>query len=562
MSRILSCAVVAWGLAMAVFAPHPGSAATNISGQTNSATLPSGVLVQLSPTLQPPIIGSFSWTFSGSSSVITPDRKYMYVLINTYQIGPNTLTSGPNKILTYAINADGTLTPRSDPQAGEDTTGTSLYLANQGRTLLTLNSDGSSASANTAPFQIFQIGGDGSLSPIPNSVQLPAAQTVLSTGAMGSAAADGSGQFFYAALVDNDPNDSGYLTSSVAYAFKIGTSGTVSYVSVFNFTPPPQPDYIFNILTTGKFLYIFGNSNVYIAAVGSDRVAQPPAKPTSYNSDPNFSEFAFFGMQISPGTQDFYAVDSLDVGVSSLGICHYRVNNDGTIQFPPTDCQTVLSNIPSGESFGAFGLYIPPSGEFLYSLFEGSVADSCDVSMYAYTVDNGGALNPLNFSSASPANSLPIGNNFCTISAISGTPDGSNVYALGSTGTSSEGYNNTIVPFRVQTGLTSPGSATDRLDPLIAFIGALRLPPEIKRVLIAALVAAQQRLDGRRLDAACSRNLAAFIESAAAQNENTLDAAHAAELVAEATAITEFDGLWAHSTLADHAAQDLAELAE
>ena len=50
MSRILLCAAVAWGLAMAVFAPHPGSAATNISGQTNSATLPSGALAQLSPT--------------------------------------------------------------------------------------------------------------------------------------------------------------------------------------------------------------------------------------------------------------------------------------------------------------------------------------------------------------------------------------------------------------------------------------------------------------------------------------------------------------------------------
>lgn len=538
MSRIFSLAAVGWGLAMAVFAPYPGCAATNISGQTNSATLPSGALVQLSPTLQPPIIGSFSWTFSGSSSVITPDRKYMYVLINTYQIGPNTLTSGPSKILTYAINADGTLTPPSDPQAGEDTTGTSLYLANQGRILLTLNTDGSSASANTAPFQVFQIGGDGSLSPIPNSVQLPAAQTVLSTGTMGSAVADGSGQYFYAALVDNDPNDSGYLTSSVVYAFKIGTSGSLSYVSVFNFTPPSQPDYIFNILTNGNFFYIFGNSNVYIAAVGSDGVAQPPAKPTPYNSDPNFSGFSFFGMQISPGGQDFYAVDSLDVGLSSLGICHYRINNDGTIQFPPTDCQTALSNVPSGESFGAFGLYIPPIGNSLYSLFEGSVADSCAASMYAYTIDKGGALSPLDFSPASPANSVPIGNNFCTISAISGTADGSDVYVLGVTGTSSEGYNNTIVPFRVKTGLTSPGPATDPLDPLIAFVSTLRLPPEIKRALIAALVAGQQRLDAHRRVAACS-SLAAFIESAAALDENTLDTAHAAELITEATAISE-----------------------
>jgi hypothetical protein len=162
--------------------------------------------------------------------------------------------------------------------------------------------------------------------------------------------------------------------------------------------------------------------------------------------------------------------------------------------------------------------------------------------MYAYTIDNGGALSPLNFSSASPANNVPIGNNFCTISAISATADGSDVYALGSTGTSSEGHKNAIVPFRVQTGLTSPGPATDRLDPLIAFIGTLRLPPEIKRALIAALMAAQQKLDARRLDAACSSSLAAFIESAAAQNENTLDAAHAAELVAEATAISESVG--------------------
>jgi hypothetical protein len=337
----------------------------------------------LLPTLQPPIIGNFSFGFAGgaNSSVTTPDRKYMYVLINTYQIGSNTLTSGPNKILTYAIYADGTLTPPSDPQAGEDTTGTSLYLANQGRILLTLNSGGSSPSANTAPFQVFQIGGDGSLSPIPNSVKLPVALTVLSTSATGSAAADGN-DHFYAALVDNDPNDSGYLTSSVLYAFKIAASGSLSYVSVFNFTLPLQSDYIFNILTSGKFLYIFGNSNVYIAAVGSDGVAQPPAKPMSYNSDPNFSGFAFFGMQIYR-VQDFYAVDSLDVAVSSLGICRYRINNDRTIRFPPIDCQTVLSNIPSGESFGAFGLYLPPSGEFLYSLFESSVADSCAVSMYA-----------------------------------------------------------------------------------------------------------------------------------------------------------------------------------
>ncbi|MBV9202933.1 MAG: hypothetical protein JOY83_24980 [Alphaproteobacteria bacterium] len=540
MFRILSWSTVAWGLAMAVLARHSGSAATYISDQPNSAALPSGALVQLSPTLQPPIIGSFSWTFSGSASVITPDQKYMYVLINTYQIG-HQLTSGPNKILTFAINADGTLTPPIDPQAGQDTTGTSLYLANEGRMLLTLNSDGSTASANTAPFQVFEIGGNGSLSPIPNSIQLPAAQTVLSAGAMGSPAADGSGQYFYATLLDNDPNDSGYLTSSVVYAFKIGTNGSLSYGQVFNFTPAQQPDFILNILTSEKFLYIFGDSNVYMAAVGSDGVAQPPANPTPYKGDPNFSEFAPFAMQISPTSQDFYAVDSLQVSASSLGICHYKINNDGTIQFPPGDCQTVLSNLPSGESFGAFGLYLSPSGEFLYSLFEGNVGDSCAASMYAYTIADGGALNPLKFSSASPANSVPIGNNFCGISAISGTPAGRDLYAVGVSGTSSEGYNNTIVPFRVQTGLTSAAPAPDRLDSLIVSVGTLRLPSEIKRALIAALVAAQQSLDAHRPDATCS-SLDAFIERAAVQNGKMLDAAHSADLVAEAVTISESVG--------------------
>ena len=38
MSRISSWSAVAWSLAMAVFAPHPGSAATNISSQTSATT--------------------------------------------------------------------------------------------------------------------------------------------------------------------------------------------------------------------------------------------------------------------------------------------------------------------------------------------------------------------------------------------------------------------------------------------------------------------------------------------------------------------------------------------
>ena len=357
MSRISSWSAVAWSLAMAVFAPHPGNAATNISSQTSATTPALGSLVELLPTLQPPITGNFSFAFAGGgptpSSVITPDKKYMYVLINTYQIGPPpqyALTSGSNKILTYRINGDGTLTATGNPEAGQDTTGTSLYLANDGLTLFTINSDGSSASANTAPFEVFTIKADGSLSPVPNTLQLPAALTVLSPGALGSQAADGSGQYFYAALVDNDPSNSGYLTSSVVYAFKIAASGSLSYMSVFNFTLPEQPDYIFNILTSDQFLYIFGNSNVYKAGVDSNGVARPPANPTPYNSDPNFSGYAFFGMQISSDAKHFYAVDSTDGSLNSLGICHYPIGGDGTIQFPSTDCQNIFSNVPSGDS--------------------------------------------------------------------------------------------------------------------------------------------------------------------------------------------------------------------
>jgi len=538
MSGILSWAAVALGLAMAVFAPHPGSAATKLSGQTNSATLPSGALVQLSPILQPPIIGSFSWTFSGGPSAITPDRKYMYVLINTYQIG-NPLKTGPNKILTYVINADGTLTPPIDPQAGQDTTGTSLYLANEGRMLLTLNSDGSSASANTAPFQVFEIGGNGSLSLVPNSIQLPAAMTVLSMATIGPQATDGSGQYFYAALIDNDPNDSGYMTSSTGYAFQISPNGALRYASVFSLTLPPQAVDILNIIADTKFLYVFGDSNAYVSTIGSNGAAQPPVKSTPYN-DNNFFGYAFFGMQISPDGENFYATDSTNGSLNSLGVCHYPINSDGTIQFPARDCQNIFNNVAPGEGFGADGLYIPPENKFLYSLFETSVEDTCAASIYSYIVNTDGSLSALNFSSTSPANSVPIGNNFCA-QALAGTPDGSYLYAFGVTGSDADGYKNTIVPFRIQTGLTSPGPATDLLDTLIAFVGPLELPPGIKRVLIAALVAAQQRLDAHRLGSACS-TLAAFTETAAAVNENTLDAADVAKLVAQATAISESVG--------------------
>jgi hypothetical protein len=538
MSEILSWASVALGLAMAVFAPHPGSAATNLSGQTNSVTLPSGALVQLSPILQPSIIGSFAWTFSGSPSAITPDRKYMYVLINTYQIG-NPPKNGSNKILTYVINADGTLTPPSDPQAGPNTTATAIYITNQGHTLLTVNTDGSSSSANTAPFEIFTIEADGSLSLVPNSIQLPAAMTVLSMATIGPQATDGSGQYFYVALIDNDPNDSGYMTSSTGYAFQISPNGALRYASVFSFTLPQQAIDILNVIADTKFLYVFGESNAYVSTIGSNGTVQPPVKSTPYN-DNNFFGDAFFGMQISPDGENFYAIDSTNGSLNSLGVCDYPINSDGTIQFPAKDCQNIFNNVAPGEGFGADGLYISPENKFLYSLFETSVEDTCTASIYSYIVNTDGSLGALNFSSASPANSVPIGNNFCA-QALAGAPDGSYLYAFGATGSEADGYKNTIVPFRIQTGLTSPGPATDPLDTLIVFVGTLRLPSEIKRALIAALVAAQQRLDAHRLGSACS-TLAAFTETAVAVNENTLDAADAAKLVAQATAISESVG--------------------
>src|SRR5215469_3436036 len=104
----------------------------------------------------------------------------MYVSINTYQIRPPpqyASTSGSNKIMTYSINGARTLTVTGSPEVGQDTTGTSLYLANHTLTLFTINADGSSASANTAPFEVFTIKADGSLSPVPNTLQLPAALT-------------------------------------------------------------------------------------------------------------------------------------------------------------------------------------------------------------------------------------------------------------------------------------------------------------------------------------------------------------------------------------------------
>jgi hypothetical protein len=463
------------------------------------------------------------------------------VLINTYQIGPPpqyALTSGSNKILTYGINGDGTLTVTGSPEAGQDTTGTSLYLANDGLTLFTINLDGSSASANTAPFEVFTIKADGSLSPVPNTIQLPAALTVLSPGALGSQAADGSGQYFYATLVDNDPNDSGYLTSSVVYAFKIAASGSLSYVSVFNFTPPEQPDYIFNILTSEKFLYIFGNSNVYIAAVDSNGVARPPENPTPYNSDPNFSGYAFFGMQISSDAKHFYAVDSTNANLNSLGICHYPIGDDGTIRFPSTDCQNIFSNVPAGESFGAYGVYISPENRFLYSLFQTNVLNVCTASIYAYTINSNGSLSSLNFASNPPFNSLPIGNNFCSDAFIAGAPDGSHLYAFGETGTNTENANNAIVPFDINKGLTSTAFT---ITSLIAHVRGLELPQGIERSLMAKLVPAQHNLDAGHLEAACGR-LGAFISTVDAQNRKKFDAADAAKLTAEATVISESVG--------------------
>jgi hypothetical protein len=518
---------------------HGEDRLSNISRQTSSTTPILGALAQLSPTLQPPIIGDLSFAFAGgpNSSLITPDGKYMYVLVNTYQIGQHGLTNGSNKILTYGINGDGTVTPLINPEAGNDTTGTSIYLANQGHTLLTVNSDGSSSSANTAPFEIFTIEADGSLSLVPNSIQLPAAMTVLSMVAIGSQAVDGGGQYFYAALIDNDPNDSGYMTSSVVYAFQIAPDGALRYASVFSFTLPQQAVYILNILADAKFLYIFGDSDAYVSNIGSNGAAQPPVKSTPYN-DNNFFGYAFFGMQISPDGQNFYAVDSTNGSLNSLGICHYPINNDGTIQFPARDCQNIFSNVPSGESFGANGLYISPDNKFLYSLFGTSVEDTCTASMYAYTINSNGSLSALNFASVSPSNSLPIGNNFCAQPFVAGTPDGSDLYAFGVTGSGAEGYNNAIVPFRINRSLTS----TDlTVTPLVAQVRELGLPEGIEVGLISKLVTTQNRLSAGQLEAACG-SFSAFISALNTQNGKKFVAANAAELIARAMTISESVG--------------------
>jgi hypothetical protein len=191
---------------------------------------PAGALVQLARTYQPPIIiGNFGFNFANApnTSVITPDMKYMYVLVNTCQIGQNnTLMPGSNKILTYPINSDGTLSPIGNPQARQDTTGTSLYIANQGQTLLTVNTDESDPTATTAPFEVFVIHADGSLLLVLNTINMPAQQNIPSFAAIGPQAAAGSGQYFYVASIDNDPNDGMYfMTSGAVYGYEIASEG-------------------------------------------------------------------------------------------------------------------------------------------------------------------------------------------------------------------------------------------------------------------------------------------------------------------------------------------------
>jgi hypothetical protein len=183
------------------------------------------------------------------------------------------------------------------------------------------------------------------------------------------------------------------MTAQSIYEFKIGLDGTVSYVTVFTFIMPPGTDEIVNIIANEKFLYIFGDSNVYVSPIGSDGIVQLPVISRPYKNDPTFPVYAYDGMQFSPDGEDFYAVDSPD---GTLWFCHYTTNGDGTINFPAKDCQNVLSNILSGEAFGANGLYIPPSGKFLYGLAESDVGETCSAAIFAYTIGNNGALSPLN----------------------------------------------------------------------------------------------------------------------------------------------------------------------
>jgi len=505
----------------------------SILRQTSSTPLPSGALVPLAPTLQPQVTGNFGFVFANglNTAVITPDSKYMYVLANTSQNN----TNGSNKILTYRINSDGTVTATGNPQAGQNTNGTSLYLANQGTTLLAVDTDGSDPSAATAPFEVFLSHTDGSLSLVPNTVTSPDTTIVSGPAAMGPQAADGSGQYFYVALVDNNPNDGTYyLTSQQFQVLEIAANGILSEINVHNFIfPPTQPGaFILNVLSTGRFLYFFGDSGAYLSSIATIGVPGHSFEFTPYN-DSNFFGDAFFGMQFSPSGPNFYAIDSPDGNIASLGICHYPINSDGTIQFASKSCETVFSNVPSGESFGANGLYISPDNEFLYGLFQTEVGPACSSSMYAYAINSDGSLSPLNFTSASPANSLPIGNNFCSDAFIAGAPDGSYVYAFGM-----EGQNNAIVPFGINKGLTSTGLTMTRL---VAHVRGLGLPKEIEDSLMAEVLAAQQNLHAGHLGAACG-SLGAFVNVVEAQNRNKFDPTQAAALIVQATAINQAVG--------------------
>jgi len=92
------------------------------------------------------------------------------------------------------------------------------------------------------------------------------------------------------------------------------------------------------------------------------------------------------------------------------------------------------------------------------------------------------------------------------------------------------------------TGASSPGGvAVDALTPisqLIASVEALGLPHGTENSLLAKLGVAQRKADAGNSRAACGP-LGAFVSTVKAQSGQKIDAADAAQLIADATAVGE-----------------------
>jgi hypothetical protein len=128
-----------------------------------------------------------------------------------------------------------------------------------------VNTDESDPTANTAPFEVFVIHADGSLLLVPNTINMSAQQNIPSFAAIGPQAVAGSGQYFYVASIDNDPNDGMYyMTSGAVYGYEIASEGrftTAGRATASAFFPTGNnfcSDAFIAGAPDGNYVYAFG----------------------------------------------------------------------------------------------------------------------------------------------------------------------------------------------------------------------------------------------------------------------------------------------------------------